>query len=140
MTTVHFLMSDSGSARVLSDAQVQQFIRDGFVKIEAAFPRDVADQCRSILWRDTGCNEGDPATWMEAVIRLGMYGQEPFARLRTRQSCTKHLINLSVRGDGCAVRISGRFRSGFPPLTIQATRAGTSIPASRLRPSIQVTS
>jgi hypothetical protein len=67
-------------ARVLSDAQIQQFIRDGFLKIEAAFPRDLADQGRSILWWDTGCDKGDPTTWTKAVIRLGMYGQEPFAR------------------------------------------------------------
>jgi hypothetical protein len=48
--------------RVLSDIQIQQFIREGFLKIEAAFPRDLADQDRSILWRDTGCDEGDRAT------------------------------------------------------------------------------
>jgi hypothetical protein len=74
-----FATRDSG-ARVLSDAQIQQFIRDGYLKIDAAFPRDLADQGRSILWQDTGCDEGDPATWTKAVIRLGMYGQEPFAR------------------------------------------------------------
>lgn len=57
-----------------------RFIRDGFVKIDAAFPRVLADQGRSILWRDTGCDEGDRTTWARPVIRLGMYGQEPFAR------------------------------------------------------------
>ncbi|MBZ5612150.1 MAG: phytanoyl-CoA dioxygenase [Acidobacteriia bacterium] len=70
---------DSGE-RVLSDAQIQQFIRDGFLKIEAAFPRDLAGQGRSILWRDTGCDEHDPTTWTKPVIRLGMYGQDPFHR------------------------------------------------------------
>ena len=65
---------------VLGSAQIQSFIYDGFLKIESAFPRYIADQCRSILWGDTGCDEGDPATWTKAVIRLGMYGQEPFYR------------------------------------------------------------
>jgi hypothetical protein len=64
----------------LTDSQIQQFVRDGFVKIDEAFPRDLADHGRSILWRDTGCEEGDPATWTKPVIRLGMYGQEPFAQ------------------------------------------------------------
>ena len=73
------LTPDSESARVLSYAQIEQFIRDGFVKIEAAFAREVAEQGRSILWRDTGCDEFDPATWRKPVIRLGIYGQEPFA-------------------------------------------------------------
>lgn len=62
------------------EVDVEQFLRDGFVKIEAAFPRAVAAAARSILWRDTGCEENDPATWTKPVIRLGMYGQEPFVR------------------------------------------------------------
>lgn len=63
----------------LSSAQITQFIDDGFVKIEQAFPSELADQCRSILWRATGCDEADPTTWTKPVIRLGNYGQEPFA-------------------------------------------------------------
>ena len=59
---------------------MQQFIREGFVKIEAAFPRELAAECRAILWRDTGCDEADPTTWTKPVIRLGMYGQPPFQR------------------------------------------------------------
>ena len=59
-------------------AQVEQFIHDGFVKIEAAFPRRLADEGRAILWRDTGCDPDDPATWTKPVIRLGMYAQELF--------------------------------------------------------------
>lgn len=66
------------SARALSDAQVQQFIQDGFVRIDRAFPRELADEGRAILWRDTRCNPNDPATWTQPVIRLGYYSQEPF--------------------------------------------------------------
>jgi hypothetical protein len=64
---------------MLNDAQISQFIRDGFVKIPRAFPREFADQGRAILWRDTGCVEADPTTWTKPVIRLSMYGQEPFS-------------------------------------------------------------
>ena len=64
---------------MLSDTQIQQFIRDGFVKVNRAFPRNLADTCRSILWQDTGCDQANPATWTKPVIRLGMYAQEPFA-------------------------------------------------------------
>ncbi len=59
--------------------QIEQFIRDGFVKIEAAFSPDLADQGRAILWRDTGCDERDPASWTKPVVRLGVYDQAPFA-------------------------------------------------------------
>jgi Phytanoyl-CoA dioxygenase (PhyH) len=63
---------------MLSDAEIEQFIRDGFVKIEAAFARDLADRGRAILWRDTGCDERDPTTWTKPVIQLGIYTQAPF--------------------------------------------------------------
>jgi hypothetical protein len=64
----------------LTDAQISQFIHYGFVKIHHAFPRELADQGRAILWRDTGCDPADPTTWTKPVIRLGAYGQEPFAK------------------------------------------------------------
>jgi hypothetical protein len=65
---------------ILSDSQIEQFISDGFVCLESAFPRELADQARAILWADSGCNEHDRATWTRPVIRLGMYAQEPFVR------------------------------------------------------------
>ena len=63
---------------MLGEAQVEQFIRDGFVRIAEAFPRSLADEGRAILWRDTGCDPDDPMTWTKPVIRLGLYGDAPF--------------------------------------------------------------
>jgi hypothetical protein len=77
----HAHRPNSSSAGVLSASQIREFVRDGFLRIEAAFPRDLAKECRSILWQDTGCDEGDPSTWKKPVIRLGNYGQEPFVRV-----------------------------------------------------------
>jgi hypothetical protein len=71
---------DSRTPSLLADAQLRQFIDHGFVKIQRIFSRELAEQCRSILWRDTGCDEADPTTWTKPVIRLGTYGQEPFAK------------------------------------------------------------
>jgi hypothetical protein len=34
---------------VLSDAQVRRFVDDGFVRLDAAFPRELADECRAPL-------------------------------------------------------------------------------------------
>ena len=76
----YHLTPDSRTAAVLSDAQIRQFIHEGFVKIQHAFPRALADESRSILWRDTGCDEADATTWTKPVIRLGMYEQAPFTR------------------------------------------------------------
>lgn len=56
----------------LSSAKIERFIADGFVRIDDAFPRDLASTCREILWRGTGCREDDPSTWTRPVVRLGM--------------------------------------------------------------------
>jgi len=66
--------------RDLAQDETQRFIEDGFLKIEGAFPSELAEQARAILWRDMGCDEGDPRTWTKPVIRLGYYDQEPFAQ------------------------------------------------------------
>ncbi len=50
------------------------------MRIDDAFPRALADEGRAILWRDTGCDPNDPATWTKPVIRLGIYAQQPFAQ------------------------------------------------------------
>ncbi|WP_024511116.1 hypothetical protein [Bradyrhizobium sp. ARR65] len=67
-------------ASVLGDAQIQQFIRDGFIRIDQAFPRKLAEEGRAIMWRDLPCDPGNPATWSKPVIRLPGYGQEPFRK------------------------------------------------------------
>jgi hypothetical protein len=67
-----------GQVRALSDAQLQQFIQDGFVRLDRAFPQGLAEQARAILWRDLPCDPNDPASWTRPVVRLGHYGDEPF--------------------------------------------------------------
>ncbi|WP_394828055.1 phytanoyl-CoA dioxygenase family protein [Pendulispora albinea] len=54
----------------LSAAQIDQFISDGFIRVDEAFPRDLADACRRILWLATGCMEDDPSTWTRPVVRI----------------------------------------------------------------------
>ena len=55
-----------------------RFIRDGFARLDAAFARALADEARAVLWRETGCNPDDPATWTQPVIRLGHHAEPPF--------------------------------------------------------------
>ncbi|MEU4823779.1 phytanoyl-CoA dioxygenase family protein [Actinomadura sp. NPDC023710] len=57
---------------------VDAFLADGYVRVEQAFPRELAAECRDILWRDTGCDPDDPATWTRPVVRLGDHTEEPF--------------------------------------------------------------
>lgn len=62
----------------LDEAQIDAFIRDGFVRIDNAFPRRLAEEGRAILWAATGCDPDDPASWTQPVIRLGGFAQPPF--------------------------------------------------------------
>lgn len=66
--------------RALGDAQLRQFVQDGFIRIDNAFPRELAEQGRAIMWRDLPCDPDDPASWTRPVIRLGHYGDEPFRK------------------------------------------------------------
>lgn len=64
----------------IDDAQIIRFIEDGFIRLDQAFPRELADEGCELLWRDTGCDPHDPATWTRPVIRLYDYPQEPFRK------------------------------------------------------------
>lgn len=62
----------------LDDARIRHFIDKGYIKLEQAFPRHLADEARAILWRDLGCDPERPESWTKPVVRLGMYSQAPF--------------------------------------------------------------
>lgn len=51
---------------------------EGFVRLDRAFPRELAEAGRAILWRDTGCDPVDRTTWTKPVVWLMDYAQEPF--------------------------------------------------------------
>jgi len=56
------MMIDRKQAPAIDDAQIKRFIEDGFIRLDRAFPRELADEGRELLWRDTGCDPHDPAT------------------------------------------------------------------------------
>jgi hypothetical protein len=64
--------------QVLSAAQLDSFMSDGFVRLDDAFSRALADQCRAILWTATGCDPDDPSTWTRPVIRIAHRADPPF--------------------------------------------------------------
>src|SRR4051794_24508227 len=100
----------------LSAAQIQQFIADGFVRIDHAFPRELAAEARAILWRDLGCDPGDPQTWTKPVIRLGMYNEPPFiaaANASTLHAAFNQLVGI---GRWLPCTSVGTFPVRFPSL------------------------
>ncbi len=80
------------------EKHVQRFLEEGFVRLERAFPRALADECREILWRDTGCHPRDPATWTQPVIRLGDHAEAPF--LQAANTPRLHAVFDQIVGPG----------------------------------------
>lgn len=58
---------------------VEQFMADGFVKIEAAFDRELGLRCQQQLWRAVDLDPGDPAAWTEPLIRVPAMATPEFA-------------------------------------------------------------
>jgi hypothetical protein len=56
---------------VLSADQRAAYRRDGFVRLEEAFPHSLALRCRDILWDQLEEVRDDPGTWCRPVVRLG---------------------------------------------------------------------
>jgi hypothetical protein len=71
---------------MLSDAQVRRFIEDGFVRIDGAFPREIADKGRARIWQAIGCDPDDPATWTRPVVRIGTVDDEHGTPLSFREA------------------------------------------------------
>lgn len=107
------------TAYALTQAQIDAFITDGFIRIDDAFPRALAEQGRAILWRDTGCDPHDRATWTRPVIRLGGYADAPFQRAANTPRL--HAAYDQLVGDGRWLTPQGlgtfpiRFPSSEPP-------------------------
>lgn len=107
-------MARDDHERALSDAQIERFIDEGFVRLDEAFPRALADEARAILWRDTGCDPDDPSTWTKPVIRLGHYAQPPF--VAAASTAVLHLCFDQLVGRGRWARLGalGTFPVRFP--------------------------
>jgi len=99
---------------MLTPAQLQQYHRDGFIKIERAFPRELADEARAILWKDTGCDPNDPRTWTRPVIRLGMYSQPPFVTAVNTPLLHEAFDQIVGPGKWLPCRSVGTFPVRFP--------------------------
>ncbi|MFE2426701.1 phytanoyl-CoA dioxygenase family protein [Streptomyces sp. NPDC059373] len=70
----------------MTDAEVETFIEQGFVRLRGAVPRATVDQCRAGLWEESGCAPDDPSTWTKPVIRLGGFATPPFRAAANTQA------------------------------------------------------
>jgi hypothetical protein len=91
--------TDSG----LSAAQVENFIDNGFVRLDEAFDTYLARQCRDLLWTAMGLSPRRPEEWKAPVVRLGFQAQPPFVEAAN-----------SARGRWIAPTGLGTFPVRFP--------------------------
>lgn len=64
---------------VLTRQQIEGFVEQGFVRLEAAFPRAVALDCQQLLWEQLApMQRNDPSTWDRPVAQLPSQGAPPF--------------------------------------------------------------
>jgi hypothetical protein len=107
-------MTDSLPPRRLSAGEIEQFIEQGFVRIEGAFSSRTAQEARDILWRDLPGTPHDPASWTQPVVRLGQYGQSPFVEAATAAALHNAFDQLVGPGRWLEPRTLGTFPVRFP--------------------------
>ncbi|MCC6997979.1 MAG: phytanoyl-CoA dioxygenase family protein [Deltaproteobacteria bacterium] len=73
---------------VLTEGEIEEFVREGVVRVDEAFPRRVADACRQILWQASGCHEDAPSTWTRPVVRVGELALPPFREAAATEKLT----------------------------------------------------
>ena len=98
----------------LSEAQVGQFIRDGYVRIDNAFPRRFATAGRSRMWRDIDGDPSDRSTWTDPVIRLWVYWQKPFREAANTPVLHRAFDQLVGKGRWLSPEALGTFVVRFP--------------------------
>lgn len=101
-------------SNILSKQEIEQFILNGFVRIDNAFPRHIADEAVDILWKDLPCDRFNPSTWTEPVIRLGMYSQPPFVESLNTEKLVMAYNQLIGESKWIPVQSVGTFPVRFP--------------------------
>ena len=89
----------------LTSQQVQNFIDDGFVKLEGAFSTDLAQRCSDELWVDLGLSPHDPSTWTQPVVRIASKASPPF--IEAANTARLHRAYDQLVGRGCWLEPKG---------------------------------
>lgn len=107
-------MDVDDKAALFDDTMVDAFLRDGFVKVEGAFPRQTAAECAALLWQQTGCDPDDPGTWTQPVHWVGDMAQQPFADAANTPVLHTALDRLVGAGRWVPRQSLGSFPLRFP--------------------------
>jgi len=102
---------------MLTSTQIEEFIHTGYTCLEHAFPSAIARQCRDLLWKASGCNPNNPATWTSPVVRIGELTKEPFRDAANTQVLHEAFDQLVGPGNWLPRQSMGTFPIRFPSST-----------------------
>lgn len=98
----------------LTPDQVSQFIDQGFVRLDDAFPTALATTCRNQLWRKIGLAPDRPQDWTQPVIRVPYMVTKPFVTAANTPRLTRAYDQLVGAGRWIAPTGLGTFPIRFP--------------------------
>jgi hypothetical protein len=98
----------------LSIKDINDFIDNGYIKLENAFSTELAKECMGILWKDTGCSHDDPETWKQPVIRIGELTDEPFLKAANTEILHSAFDQLVGENNWIPKESLGSFPIRFP--------------------------
>jgi hypothetical protein len=101
-------------SEILSNAQIDQFIQDGYIRVDEAFSTETARAAVDILWNDLPYDRSRPDSWTAPVIRLGHYTQQPFIDSVNNQKLYSIFNCLAGAGKWHPCRSVGTFPVRFP--------------------------
>lgn len=96
---------------------ITEFIENGFVRIDGAFSKSTAAKACEILWRDLRLSPDKPESWVQPVIRLGMYSDAPFLDAARSPKLIAAYDKLAGKGCWSAPQAIGTFPVRFPSST-----------------------
>ncbi|RDC65590.1 phytanoyl-CoA dioxygenase family protein [Adhaeribacter pallidiroseus] len=99
---------------LLLENEIAHFIHKGYVRLNNAFSRELADAAVDILWNDLPGNRTNPSTWTEPVIRLGMYAQDSFVASVNTARLHRAFDQLVGKNKWIPCRSVGTFPIRFP--------------------------
>ncbi|MBP2150929.1 phytanoyl-CoA dioxygenase family protein [Xanthobacter flavus] len=98
----------------LTGSQVQTFIDNGYVKLDDAFGRDLAQRCRDELWAEIGLSADHPEAWTSPVIRVPFKSSPAFVEAANTRCLHAAYDQLVGVGRWLAPTGLGTFPIRFP--------------------------
>jgi hypothetical protein len=99
---------------VLGSDQLRAYARDGFVRLDEAFPRELARHCRDLLWDQLEEQRDDPATWTRPVVRIGSQTDPAFAAAATSPRWVEAIYEVAGPHAAPTPWMGGTFAIRFP--------------------------